>query len=233
LQVAKHCNLRAPVYGHYGHRGEAKLVAETLSTEDKIMKKEQLNELLYEALETELGGVQVYTKALSCAVNPDLQEEWQEYLDQTKQHVEVVRSVFEKLGLDPEIDTPGRKVVRHIGQSLVAAMEMAKSAGKPEAAQLVAAECVVHAETKDHLNWELIGQVAEKLTGAEGKALKEAYDEVEEEEDEHLYHTTGWTRELWIESLGMPAVLPPPEEEKDVKTAIGAARAKHARTDML
>jgi hypothetical protein len=30
----------------------------------------------------------------------------------------------------------------------------------------------------------------------------------------------------------MPAVLPPPEKEKDVKTAIGAARAEHAR-DML
>jgi len=30
----------------------------------------------------------------------------------------------------------------------------------------------------------------------------------------------------------MPAVLPPPEEEKDVKTAIGAARAEHAREDM-
>ena len=52
---------------------------------------------------------------------------------------------------------------------------------------------------------------------------------MEDEEDEHLYHTAGWTRELWIESLGMPAQLPPPEEEKDVKTAIGAARAKQAR----
>ena len=31
----------------------------------------------------------------------------------------------------------------------------------------------------------------------------------------------------------MPAVLPPPEEEKDVKTAIGAARAKQAREEML
>jgi hypothetical protein len=43
----------------------------------------------------------------------------------------------------------------------------------------------------------------------------------------------GWTRELWIESLGMPAVLPPPEEEKDVKTAIGADRARQARTEMV
>lgn len=147
---------------------------------------------------------------------------------QTKHHVEVVLGVFEILGLDPETDTPGRKVVRHIGASLVKAMEMAKSAGKPKAARLVAAECVVLAETKDHLNWELIGEVTKKVKGKDGKALQEAHDEVQPEEDEHLYHTTGWTRELWIDSLGMPAVLPPPEEEKDVKTATGAARAKKA-----
>ena len=55
---------------------------------------------------------------------------------------------------------------------------------------------------------------------------------MEEQEDEHLYHTTGWSRELWLESLGVPSVLPPPEEQKDVKTAIGAARAKKARADM-
>lgn len=197
------------------------------------MKAEQRNELLYQALETELGGIQVYTMAIDCAVNKDLKKEWQEYLDQTKHHVEVVKGLFEKLGLDTETETPGRKVVRQIGESLVKAMEMAKRAGKPEAAQLVAAECVVLAETKDHLNWGLIGEVAKKTTGEDGKALKEAWKEVEPEEDEHLYHTTGWTRELWIESLGMPAVLPPPEEEKNVKTAIGAARAKQARTGMV
>jgi rubrerythrin len=197
------------------------------------MKAEQRNELLYQALETELGGVQVYTTALSCALNEDLKKEWQEYLDQTKNHVQVVRTLFDRVGLDPDTETPGRQVVRHIGESLVKAMEMAKSAGQPEAAQLVAAECVVLAETKDHLNWELIGQVAKKTGGEEGKALKEAHEKVEPEEDPHLYHNTGWTRELWIDSLGMPAVLPPPEEEKDVKTAIGAARAKQARRDML
>jgi rubrerythrin len=197
------------------------------------MKKEQWTELLYEALETEMGGVQIYETALRCVVNDDLKEEWQNYLDQTKNHVQIVRGVFEKLKLDPEAETPGRQVVRHIGQSLVKAMEMALQAGKPDAAQLVATECVVEAETKDHLNWELIGQIVEKGKGPEAKILKEAYDEVEEEEDEHLYHSTGWARELWIDSLGLPAVLPPPEEEKDVKTAIGAARAKQARDKMV
>jgi hypothetical protein len=81
----------------------------------------------------------------------------------------------------------------------------------------VAAECVVEAETKDHLNWELIAQVTEKSKGEDRKALKEALEQVEKEEDEHLYHTTGWTRELWIESLGLPAVIPPPEEERTLR----------------
>ena len=106
---------------------------------------------------------------------------------------------------------------------------MALSAGKPDAAQLVACECVVLAETKDHTNWVLIGKCAEKLLkGEAAKALKEAYDEVEDEEDEHLYHSKGWCRELWIESLGMKAVLPPPEEKQHVTTAIGAAKAEQS-----
>ena len=88
------------------------------------------------------------------------------------------------------------------------------------------------AETKDHLDWELIGMLAGKAKGDTANALREAHKEVEDQEDEHLYHTTGWSRELWIQALGMPAVLPPPEEEKDVKTAIGAARAKQERDRM-
>ena len=197
------------------------------------MNIEQRNELLCQALETELGGVQVYQSAIECAQNEDLRKEWEEYLQQTKHHVEVVTGIFEELGLDTDAETPGRAIVRHIGESLVAAMKMAKDAGDPKAAEIVAAECVVLAETKDHLNWELIGELAAKSKGEDGKALKSAHEEVEVEEDEHLYHTAGWARELWIDCLGMPAVLPPPEEEKDVKTAIGAAKAKHARTDML
>lgn len=195
--------------------------------------KEQVNELLLQALETEMGGVQIYQTALECVVNKDLKKEWKEYLDQTNRHVEVMHEVFEKLGLDSKQETPGRKVVRHIGESLVKAMKMAKETGKPEAAQLVACECVSLAETKDHSNWELMSELAKKTKGAESKTLKEACEEVEEQEDEHLYHSKGWCRELWIASLGMPAVLPPPEEEKKVKTAIGAARAKNARGSML
>jgi rubrerythrin len=193
----------------------------------------ELNELLLQALETEMGGVQVYQTALKCVENEDLKEEWEKYLDQTTRHVEIVEELLSEFGIDAQQMTPGRKVVHHIGESLVKAMEMALKEGSPEAAEIVACECVVLAETKDHLNWELLSQVAKDRKGKETQALKAACEEVEDQEDEHLYHTTGWCRELWIASLGMPAVLPPPEEEKDVKTAIGAERAKHARKSML
>jgi rubrerythrin len=196
------------------------------------MKDEQVKELLYQALETEIGGVQVYTTALRCAENDELKEEWEKYLEQTKNHVTIMEDVLTKLDLDPNEETPGRKVVRTIGEALVEAMELALSEGEPGAAQLVAAEAVVLAETKDHQNWHLIGEVTKKVKGEVAKVLKEAHDEVEPEEDEHLYHTKGWARELWIESLGMKAVLPPPEEQKQVETAIGAARAEQARTKM-
>lgn len=197
------------------------------------MKTEQLHELIYQMLETERGGIQVYTTALECVINEDLKNEWEKYLEQTQNHEQIVLQLMENLDLEPEEDTPGRQVVRHIGESLVKAMQMAQQSGPPEAAELVACECIVEAETKDHLNWELLELAGRALKGEEAQAIKEAYEEVEEEEDEHLYHTTGWCRELWIQSLGLPAVLPPPEEEKEVKTAIGAARAKAARRQML
>jgi hypothetical protein len=197
------------------------------------MKEAQVGELLNQALETELGGVEIYRMAITCAVNDDLRQEWEKYLSETENHVRIVEQVFADLDMDTTTETPGREVVRHKGEALLKAMEIASRSGDEIAAQLVAAECVVDAETKDHANWELIGRVAEKATGDMKKTLTEAYEQVEEEEDMHLYHTMGWARELWIESLGMPAVLPPPEEEKKVTTAIGASRAEHSRDDKL
>ena len=186
-------------------------------------------DLLYQALETEKGGVQVYSTALRCTVNKDLREEWNKYLEQTKNHVQILTEVLRALELDPDAETPGRKVVRYIGTSLVKAMEMALRSTDPQSAQIVAAECVVFAETKDHLNWELLGELAKNMEEAESSLILPAYQQVEEEEDEHLYHSQGWTRELWIQALGMPAVLPPPEEEQDVTTAEDAAKAKKSR----
>jgi rubrerythrin len=196
------------------------------------MEMAVVKELLIQALEHEKGGIKVYDAALKCALNEELKEEWQKYREETERHVDVLTNVCTQMQLDPDEETPGRKIVRDLGQSLVRAMEAALAAGDREAAECIACECVVLAETSDHSNWELIGEVAKAATGPEGKALKEAYNEVEEQEDEHLYHSKGWLRELSLQALGLKAVLPPPEERQDVHSAIGAARAKAERTKM-
>jgi len=189
----------------------------------------QLKELMLQALEHELGGMLVYQTALECVINDDLREEWEKYLDQTANHADILTTTCITLGLDPDEMTPGRKIVQHSGKSLVIAMKMALAANDPPAAELVACDCVVLAETKDHANWELIGECAKALEGDAAAALKDAYEQVEDEEDQHLYHTKGWCRELWLDSLGLQAMLPPPEEKKDVKTAVEAAKAKEQR----
>ena len=199
----------------------------------KSYNAEQLHDLVLQMMETELGGEQVYLTALQCVQNADLKKEWQEYLEETRMHQSVVRSLCEALGIDADAQTPSRKVVKHLGESLVKAMQLALKGGSATAAELAACECVVLAETKDHSNWELLGKVAEAATGATAKALKDAYDKVAQDEQHHLYHTMGWCREMWIQSLGMPAVLPPPEEVKQVETAIGASRAEQQRGKML
>src|SRR6185369_1896573 len=195
-----------------------------------IMESKMVKELLLQALEHERGGVKIYQTALKCAVNEDLREEWEKYEQETETHVQILQDVFAQMQLDPEEQTPGRKIVTDMGASLVAAMEAALGSGDEALAECVACECVVLAEEKDHSNWQLIGEVAAKMTGAEAKALKQAYQEVEDQEDEHYYHSKGWMRELSMQSLGMKAVLPPPEEKKHVKTAIGQARAEQSRT---
>ena len=193
------------------------------------MEMQVVKELILQSLEHEMGGVKIYETALKCAQNEDLKEEWEKYHQETERHVQILQDVCAQMQLDAEEQSPGRKIVHDMGAALLAAMEAALGAGDKDQAELVAAECVVLAEEKDHSNWQLIGEVAKKMTGAEGKPLKDAYKEVEDQEDEHYYHSKGWMRELSMQCLGLKAVLPPPEERKHVKTAIGQARAEQSR----
>ncbi len=192
------------------------------------MNNHRIEELVLQSLEHEMGGVKVYETAVKCARNQDLRKEWKQYLEQTRTHVAALEAVCKALRLDPKRETNGRKIVRHLGASLVEAMKLALSGDDADAAEIVASECVVLAETKDHLDWTLIGKCAEHLEGAEAEALRAAYEQIEDQEDEHLYHTKGWCRELWIAALGMNAVLPPIEDRQKVRTAMGAARAELA-----
>lgn len=193
------------------------------------MNTAQLKEHLLQSLVHERGGTLVYKTALECTINNDLRTEWERYLEQTQNHVVILSKLCQEMGLDPGEMTPGCKIIQHNGMALVRAMEMARAEGDATAAELVACDSVLLAETKDHANWEIICECAKSADGASGAALKAVCEQVEEQEDEHLYHTQGWGRELRLQALGLKAVLPPPEEKRDVKSASEAEDARKSR----
>ena len=129
------------------------------------MKPRQVEQLVLQSLEHELGGVKVYMTAIECAQNSGLKKEWQKYLQETRAHVTALETVCKAMDIDVAKETPGRAVVHHNGEALVEAMNMARAAGDQAGTELVACECVVLAETKDHLDWELLTKCAEHLTG--------------------------------------------------------------------
>ena len=102
------------------------------------MEPKMVKELMLQSLEHEMGGVKIYQAALKCAINEDLKEEWERYLQETEKHVQVLQDACLQMNLDPEEQTPGRKIVRDMGASLVAAMQAALGTGDEEAAQCVA-----------------------------------------------------------------------------------------------
>ena len=185
----------------------------------------QLDELVLQMMETELVGEQVYRAALTCAAHPDLKKEWERRLKESQAHQDLARRLCDALGLHPDAPTAARAVVRHLGEALGQAIDLALRTADANTAQRVACDCVLRAETMRQSQWELLGQVARVATGDVGQTLKAAHKAVEKDEGRHLHPTQSWQRELALQALGLPAVVPPPGERAFARPAQAAARA--------
>ena len=138
------------------------------------METAQLKELVLQSLAHEHGGLRVYKTALKCAADERLKEEWGKYFEQTQRHVTILEQVCSSMEIDAEEQTPGTQVVTALAAALVRAMQDSLASGNRDAAQLVACECVVLAETKEHLDWQLIQACGKALKGEIGEALRDA-----------------------------------------------------------
>lgn len=169
----------------------------------------RLRELLLQALEAESGHIAVLSTALRCALNDDLRRKWRDLLEHSRRRERSLVSVFQQFDLNLRSQTPGRRITGQLTTSLLDALSRALEAGDAASAQVVAAECVEHAAIRIQRTWELIGHVAHTSVDEAGRTLETAFDSAPRDEGE-LYRNRGWVRELWIETLGLPAVVPPP-----------------------
>jgi hypothetical protein len=139
----------------------------------------QVRRLLLHALEAERSTIGVYEAAMGVAVDEQVQREWSTQLEETRLHARILCDLLPALGLDPDATSPARDAVPRQGAALVAAIEMAAANGDHAATQLVAAECVALAEARDHLNWQLIGMLAESAPGGLAAEFAPAPDDAE------------------------------------------------------
>lgn len=115
---------------------------------NKLSIGTNLEAQLYQALETEQGGIKVYETAITCAVNDGLRTEWTQQLFETRHHEQVLLEVFKAFGLDPNAHPPSRNLVSGIGEALVASMQKAQATVTAEQAEIVAWEAVVLADCR-------------------------------------------------------------------------------------
>src|SRR5688572_24846704 len=88
-------------------RGAALGTAPAIGCSGDEMDRDQIRELVLQALETERGGQQVYEAALACARNPALREAWERYRRETARHELVAVRLCLALNVDPEEESPG------------------------------------------------------------------------------------------------------------------------------
>src|SRR5690349_6637713 len=96
-----------------------------------------MKDLILQALEHEQSSELVYDAALECVLNEDLEHEWEDCLERTERHIELLTDACDALDLDPEEMTASRRIAQHSGNALVLAIKMAVDARDRDAAELV------------------------------------------------------------------------------------------------
>jgi len=166
---------------------------------------------LSEFLMVEQCGWQLYRVVGARATDPELQARYQEFGQETDRHRSILTGLIRELGGDPDYVSPTARLAQAKSEAL---LQSALVSGPLSIEELEASdlENVLLAETKDHADWELLGQLAEQLPNGKTKtAIEAAVAEVEPQEDEHLE----WAQTK-LAALGLRALMDeaPPDPER-------------------
>jgi rubrerythrin len=182
------------------------------------MERQVLMDKLSEFLMVEQGGLELYRIALSRATNPEVRQRYQEFAEQTSHHRTVLVRLIEQLGGDPSYVSPTARLAQVKASSLLETTVRVDGLSQEEL-EANDLENVLLAETKDHADWHLLGQVVQQIDDYQVKtAIEEAVREVEPEEDSHLE----WARDTLAQvalRMIMQGPAPSPERWQQVISA--------------
>lgn len=170
----------------------------------KNVNMEWLHNFMSEMLAVERGGEELYEKALEELSHEDLRPKLEQFLEQTRRHVEICEEMLEKAGAESDMQSPGAEAAQHKAQGLLSAEVPEEMADKNNLENLVLAE------TKDHWNWEMLSSLMEDIEDRELKrAVKQGVREVQRQEREHV----AWAQKM-VTKLATEEARRMPEKEE-------------------
>jgi len=144
----------------------------------------------------ERAGLTLYRVAAQLSDNPALVAKYEEFGDETAEHILIYESLVAKLGGDPGYVSPAARMTEQMGAKLLEAP--VSLAGSVDLLTLESAllEVVVIAEHKCHDNWKLLARMGDELTDEPAKGLiRDAVAKVETQEDDHVR----WATDTWFQ----------------------------------
>lgn len=179
-----------------------------------------LADLLSSFLTHEQSGLHLYRTAAGLTLDPTLQAKYEEFGEETEQHIAIFEELITRLGGDPGYVSPAARLVEATGMKIAEAAVMFPDGAHQETRELALLEAVVLAETKCHADWSFIQQLTDALPDSEAKeAFAWAVGEVEGQEEEHV----AWTSSAWMDLVMARAtngVLPVVEEPDPQPSAL-------------
>jgi len=122
-----------------------------------------LLDMLSEFLMVEQGGMQLYRTSLGRCSDPELKARYTEFLAETAHHREVLATLIQDLGGDPNYVSPTARVAQFKASKLLETALAIDGLSQAEI-ELCDLENVLLAETKDHADWSLLSKMASQAS---------------------------------------------------------------------
>jgi rubrerythrin len=144
-------------------------------------------DLLSGMLAHERCGAHLYRSVAGRSHNPMLKGRYEQFGEETQEHVEILERLVTSLGGNPFYVSPMARAVEGMDAKLVESTYLASGALDLMTAEMAMLDAVYLAETMCHTNWELLSKLCDTMEDGEPRAaVRAAVEEVEGQEDEHL-----------------------------------------------
>lgn len=148
---------------------------------DMTIDLDRLKDFVSDCLAVERGGVKLYTQCVAQTEDPEEKERLETFLFQTKDQAALLEGFIVEQGWDIAYKSEGALAAEELSRTLPA------QSVSDDTRRAKMFEKIVIAETKDHLDWNILSEIARLSRPSQlGGDLKEMTSRVEGEEDEHL-----------------------------------------------